>query len=107
MPESSRAPSLLSRRGPAGFACRGGVVWTGLAGRDKQARMAADRTADGATGRGGKATSGSAAPTREDRRKAALKANMARRKDQARLRAAQRQAGTEAESDPQDPDRNG
>ncbi len=31
--------------------------------------------------------------SREDRRKAALKANMARRKDQARLRAAQRQDG--------------
>lgn len=84
-----------------------GVVWTGLAGRDKQARMAVDRTGDGATGRGGKASPASKASTREDRRKAALKANMARRKDQARLRAAQRQAGTEADSDPQDPDRNG
>ena len=34
-----------------------------------------------------------APPTREDRRKAALKANMARRKEQARLRAAQQRDG--------------
>ena len=34
-----------------------------------------------------------ASPTREDRRKAALKANMARRKEQARLRAAQQRDG--------------
>jgi hypothetical protein len=43
-----------------------------------------------------------ARPSREDRRKAALKANMARRKDQARLRAAQRQDGETDSPDTKD-----
>lgn len=46
-----------------------------------------------AGGRGSPTRRAAAAPTREDRRKAALKANMARRKEQARLRAAQQRDG--------------
>ena len=48
----------------------------------------------------GKAAAKPAAPTREDRLKAALKANMGRRKAQARARAV-------GEGDPQDDSRNG
>lgn len=70
-------------------------VWTVRIGADKQTGMTQGGTEDGkAGGRRAKASVPAAArPSREDRRKAALKANMARRKDQARLRAAQRQDG--------------
>lgn len=64
--------------------------------------MTADTT-DSGTGKGAPAlaagkSSAKAAPSRTDRRKAALKANMARRKEQARLRAAQQWAGADDSS---------
>lgn len=61
--------------------------------------MTADRTDTGsaAGSRGAKGAS-AGGPSREDRRKAALKANMARRKEQARLRAAQQQDGNDADA---------
>ncbi|OYU19165.1 MAG: hypothetical protein CFE34_06775 [Rhodobacteraceae bacterium PARR1] len=74
-------------------------VWTVRGGAAKQASMTDDGTKIGTTGggaggrRNALAASKPSHPTKEDRRKAALKANMARRKDQARLRAAQRQDG--------------
>ncbi len=79
-------------------------VWTVRGGAGKQAAMTQDGTEGGdAGGRRAKATPPSGAhPTRDDRRKAALKANMARRKDQARLRAAQRQDGETDSPDTKD-----
>ncbi len=71
------------------------LVWTVRGGAGKQARMTQGGPEDGVAGgrRDKLPASALARPSREDRRKAALKANMARRKDQARLRAAQRQDG--------------
>ena len=71
---------------------RGGeLVWTVRGEAVKQADMTDGGTENGAAGgRRGKApVPVTAKASRDDRRKAALKANMARRKDQARLRAAQ------------------
>jgi hypothetical protein len=64
-------------------------------GASKQTAMAQGGTDGDDTGerRAEASLRASARPSRDDRRKAALKANMARRKDQARLRAAQRQDG--------------
>ncbi|WP_281825099.1 hypothetical protein [Jannaschia rubra] len=50
---------------------------------------------------------GKATPTREDRLKAALKANMARRKAQKRERAEEEDAPAEGQSDRQDQTENG
>ncbi len=75
---------------------RGGeLVWTVRGEAVKQADMTDGGTENGAAGgRRGKApVPVTAKASRDDRRKAALKANMARRKDQARLRAAQQRDG--------------
>lgn len=60
-------------------------VWTLTAWHYTQAAMTQDKVSDPS----GKAKGGSQQGAALDRRKAALKANMARRKDQARARAAQ------------------
>lgn len=79
-------------------------VWTVRGGTGKQAAMTQGGTeGDDASGRRAKASvPATARSNREDRRKAALKANMARRKDQARLRAAQQHDGATDSPDTKD-----